>query len=305
MNKALTRFRVCPLCSTTASDAVNVAIAVRPAETLSLEAVEAFWRGFRSDSTFFTYVRCQSCGFVYCPSYLSEKQLEDLYAFMPDNTNDEGLGTLRRTQSGYRRQITASGFMGYRVLDVGADLGLLSEAIRLHSPSVVVDAIEPNTGVHKDLQAVIGSQGFVAASWDGLPNGEKYDLIAGIHVLDHLIDLKSALQEVVSRIRPGGHIYFVTHNERSLMRRLLGRRWPPFCLQHPHLFDHITLKKVIEDAGFTEVRVRRTTNYFSLRHIAKVAIQLLGLPPKIGNLVPAVVLPLRLGNISVQGRSPG
>jgi len=296
--------RNCPLCcAENVFSSVN-ARAKTPAESSQISALRELWRGFRSDSTFFTYVRCQSCEFVYCPSYLSEKQLDDLYALMPDNTNDEGLGTLRRTQSGYRRQITASGFMGYRVLDVGADLGLLSEAIRLHSPSVVVDAIEPNTGVHKELQAVIGTQGFVASSWDGLPNGKKYDLIAGIHVLDHLIDLKSALQEVVSRIRPGGHIYFVTHNERSLMRRLLGRRWPPFCLQHPHLFDHITLKKVIEDAGFREVRVRRTTNYFSLRHIAKVAIQLLGLPPKLGNLVPAAVLPLRLGNISVQGRWP-
>lgn len=296
---------MCPLCSTTSSDAVRVATAARPAEMLSFEAVEAFWRGFRSDPTFFTYMRCRSCGFVYCPSYLSKKQLEDLYALMPDNTNDEGLGTLRRTQNGYRRQIAAYGLTGSRVLDVGADIGLLSEAIRRHNSSAVVDAIEPNTGVHKELQAVVGSQGYVASSWDGLPNGERYDLIAGIHVLDHLIDLKSALQEVVGRIRPGGSIYFVTHNERSLMRRLLGRRWPPFCLQHPHLFDHHTLRRIFEDAGFIEVRVRRTTNYFSLRHIAKVAIQLLGLPPKLGNVVPAVVLPLRLGNISVHGRWPG
>jgi hypothetical protein len=88
------------------------------------------------------------------------------------------------------------------------------------------------------------------------------------------------------------------------MRRLLGRRWPPFCLQHPHLFDHRTLAKLFEDSGFVDVKVRRTTNYFSLPHIVQVATELLGLPKRIVAFVPPVVLPLKLGNISVQGKWP-
>jgi len=279
--------------------------ATTPAESQSIEQLREYWRGFRSDSTFFTYVRCQSCQFAYCVNYFNDDQLQELYAFMPDNTNDENLDLLRKTQRGYQRQIASYGFRGIRVLDVGADIGLLAEAIRQHHSSVVVDAIEPNRGVHDTLQAALGSSGHVAGSWAELPTDVRYDLIAGIHVLDHLIDLNKAVQEVVGRIRPGGQVYFVTHNERSLMRRLLGRRWPPFCLQHPHLFDQRTLKRVLENAGFVDVRVRRTTNYFSLRHIARVATQLLGLPARVATVVPPLALPLKLGNISVQGRWPG
>jgi hypothetical protein len=144
----------------------------------------------------------------------------------------------------------------------------------------------------------------VAGSWSGLPTDARYDLIAGIHVLDHLIDLRGAIEQVIQRIRPGGQVYFVTHNERSLMRRLLGRRWPPFCLQHPHLFDQHTLRYIFENAGFVNVQVRKTTNYFSLRHIARVATQLLGLPARLANIAPSVALPLKLGNISVQATWP-
>ena len=297
--------RVCPACGARSALARTAISATTPAESQSIEQLREFWRGFRSDSTFFTYVRCQSCQFAYCANYFSDDQLQELYAFMPDNTNDEDLDLLRKTQRGYQRQLTSYGFSGSRVLDVGADIGLLAEAIRQHDSSVVVDAIEPNRGVHDTLQAAIGSSGHVASSWEALPTDTRYDLIAGIHVLDHLIDLSQAVQEVVGRIRPGGHIYFVTHNERSLMRRLLGRRWIPFCLQHPHLFDQRTLKRVFENAGFVDVRVRRTTNHFSLRHIARVATQLLGLPARVATVVPPLALPLKLGNISVQGRWPG
>jgi len=298
--------RRCPQCGSEGTGDQQVVSAARnTAESLDFNELRNYWRGFRSDSTFFTYVRCQSCEFVYCVNYFTDDQLNELYSFMPDNTNDEDLDLLRKTQGGYQRQIVSYGFSGTRILDVGADIGLLAEAIRRRDSSVVVDAIEPNKGVHETLQVALGSLGHVTDSWTGLAPDARYDLIAGIHVLDHLIDLKGAVREMVGRIRPGGHIYFVTHNERSLMRRLLGRRWPPFCLQHPHLFDHRTLKKVFEDAGFIDVRVRRTTNHFSLRHIARVATQLLGLPPRMATVVPPIALPLKLGNISVQGRRRG
>ena len=297
--------RSCPLCgSMRIGESPVVSPPRRVAESLQFGELRDYWRGFRSDATFFTYARCESCSFVYAPNYFTEEQLTELYGFMPNNTNNESMHPLRETQRGYQREIREYGFRGAQILDIGADIGLLVEAFRQIATSVVVDAIEPNVGVHKDLQAAVGAQGRVVGSWKDLPGDARYDLIAGIHVLDHIVNLKAAIGEVTSRIRPGGQIYFVTHNERSLMRRLLGRRWPPFCLQHPHLFDHRTLAKLFEDSGFVDVKVRRTTNYFSLPHIVQVATELLGLPKRIVAFVPPVVLPLKLGNISVQGKWP-
>ena len=296
--------RSCPCCNEPSESETFLASANSPAETQSIENLRDYWRGFRPDSTFFTYVRCELCGFAYCSRYFTEPQLDELYSFMPDNTNNEDIDLLRKTQNAYERQIKAYGFGGSRALDVGADIGLLAEALRSRDSRVSIDAIEPNRAVHPELQSAIGPGGRIADTWAGLPDDARYDLIAGIHVIDHLVDLRGTIEQVVQRIRPGGQVYFVTHNERSLMRRLLGRRWPPFCLQHPHLFDRHTLRRIFENAGFVNVQVRRTTNYFSLRHIARVATQLLGLPTRLANIAPPVALPLKLGNISVQATWP-
>lgn len=294
--------RKCPACNSSSSSATLTVRAKSPAEEQDLSVLKDNWRGFRADPTFFTYLRCGSCCFLYCSEYFSQSQLVELYGDMPDNTNNEDLMLLRKTQEGYQRQISKYGFKGAQILDIGADIGLLGESLQRLNPRITVDAIEPNKSVHSALQNAIGSHGRIAHSWQDLPSDARYDLITGIHVLDHLIDLKTEVEQLVNHLRPGGQIYFVTHNERSVMRRLLGRRWPPFCLQHPHLFDYRTLRRVFEDAGFGEIRIRRTTNYFSLRHIALVGVQLLGLSQKLPRFVPAIPLPLKLGNISVQGK---
>lgn len=274
------------------------------AESLDFTTLCEYWRGFRSDSVHFTYARCEKCAQAFCPTYFSDAQLDQLYSSMPDNTNGETLSTLQRTQRDYARQISSYGYSGGRILDIGADIGLLIKEL---SPNdrVRVDAVEPNVGVHKALSSVLAGRGTIALSLSDLPDDAKYDLIAGIHVLDHIVDLQATVSAITKKVSDHAHVYFVTHNERSLLRKLLGRRWPPFCLQHPHLFDKRTLASVFMSAGFVNIRVVRTRNYFSLRHVALVACQLLGLPPRFSRIVPDVVIPMRLGNIAVQATWPG
>ena len=219
---------------------------------------------------------------------------------MPDNTNGEEQAVLERTQSGYAQQICKFGFTDGQILEIGADIGLFVRALS-HSANLKADAIEPNRGVHEKLSKVLAERGTIYEAMSAIPFERKYDLIVGIHVLDHVPDLNSMIQEIRRRLSPGGRIYFVTHNERSLLRHLLGRRWPPFCLQHPQLFDKKTLESVFTSAGFVGIRVLATTNYFSLKHLAMVAAGALGLSQKIVKWVPSIVLPLRLGNIAVHG----
>jgi len=269
---------------------------------MPFELLQDFWRGFRSESAFFSYARCEHCDLLYCPTYFTSKQLEGLYSSMPDNTNSEALVALRRTQEGYFREIIETGYDGNRILEVGADIGLLITAIKSERRTSTIDAIEPNAGVHEQLAIAIGNSGNVYSDINQLPVGAKFDLITAIHVVDHLVDLPRALESFKQRLLPGGHLYLVTHNEKSLLQSLLGRRWPPYCLQHPHLFNPRSMTTVLERAGFCEIEIRRTTNHFSVRHLVRVAAQLLGLPEAITKIFPPVVLPLRLGNISASAR---
>lgn len=93
----------------------------------------------------------------------------------------------------------------------------------------------------------------------------------------------------------------VTHNEGSLLRRLMGRRWPPFCLQHPELYNPRSIAGLLARTGYSSVRVKRAKNYFPLAFMARQAAHAAGL--KLDRVpLPQTVVGLRLGNMLTLAR---
>jgi len=294
--------RVCPVCATPPlNGGLLEVMANNPAEDCQDRLLEEKFIGFANEQIFFSYARCQNCQALFCPVYFSEEQLGLLYKSMPDNTAGEALSHLKRTQRGYTKLLPKSEGQGQRWLDVGADIGLLGEQIRFRNSRTSVDAIEPNLDVHNELAERLGSECQIYTNWSTV-DCTNYDGIAAVHVLDHLIDLGRDLDNIRDHLITGGIFTAVVHNENSLLRKVLGRRWPPFCLQHPHLFSPVSLRAALESKGFHVESIRRTTNYFTLHHIATVAFSVLGIPNRFSKLVPRLLLPLPLGNIQVVAR---
>jgi SAM-dependent methyltransferase len=128
-----------------------------------------------------------------------------------------------------------------------------------------------------------------------VPDG-SIGLAVMVHVLDHLLDPMTMLEQVRAKLRPGGTLMVVTHNEASVLRKVMGSRWPPFCLQHPQIFRPESIKKMMGGAGYRAVRVERSKNYFPISFMARQAawtfrINLDSMP------LPKVAIGLKLGNI--------
>ena len=49
----------------------------------------------------------------------------------------------------------------------------------------------------------------------------------------------------------------------------MGRKWPPYCSQHPQLFTKDGIFKISELTGFEVIKKGRTFNYFALSMITK------------------------------------
>ncbi len=270
---------------------------MRPAEDLTFLELKDFWRGFRSGNVFFTYIKCANCNLLYCPTFFSDEQLASLYALMDDNTAGEDENVLQRTQSRYVSNLAKKLHVRGNWLELGADIGLLTQRLLKQSEINSVDVIEPNTAVYERLRDSLNERGQVL---DDLSSAATnyYDGVAAIHVLDHITDLSTHLTSINSVLKPGGYVCFVTHNEKSFLRKAISRRWPPFCLQHPQLFSPDSISDVLERQGFSVISVERTVNYFNLRHIATVAFAIFKIPKKLTVLVPSISIPLRLGNIA-------
>jgi hypothetical protein len=94
-------------------------------------------------------------------------------------------------------------------------------------------------------------------------------------------------------------IAIVVHNEKSLLSKILKNKWPPFCLQHPQLFNKRTLSSLLLKADWLVINSKPTTNWFTLEHFISMGISLFGLNLKLNRFIPKTPIPIRFGNMIV------
>ena len=289
--------RNCPCCGSAGSSS-EVSSGQR-AEALSMEELRPYWRGLFKEKVFFTYARCGKCETLYAPYFFEEEQLADLYSAMEPNMDIVPPEAVEATQRSYF-EVATEGLEGSGAfLEIGPDIGHL---VRMAAKEPRFDRFylfEPNRSVHADLaQAANGQPHVISADMTDLsavPDG-SVAIAFMVHVLDHLLDPRAMVEQIRTKLKPNGRLAIVTHNERSLLRTLMGTRWPPFCLQHPELYNPRSITRLLKSADFGAVEVRRSKNYFPLAFMARQAAYTVGL--KIDRLpLPKTVLGLRLGNM--------
>ncbi len=145
---------------------------------------------------------------------------------------------------------------GGRLLDVGCGAGdLMTQLIEAgwRAEGLDVDPAAIRFARSRGLTAHEGtlfSQCFPDAS---------FDAVTMSHVIEHVHDPSALLRETLRILKPGGAVSIVTPNTNSFCHDLFRFSWaaldPP---RHLHLFNTRTLPRLVEQAGFREVRARTT-----------------------------------------------
>ena len=299
--------RSCPICG--GDRLVKGAVASKPsALDLSFAALRPYWHGFFKERVFFPYGRCADCGQLYCPVYFSGAQLAELYADMPDNTAGVDEETLSRTQERYaavlRRHAPAVG----DYLEVGPDIGLFTAPAIAGRDGAVLHLFEPNRAVWPALEERFGADRCRLSAemeeYGAVPDA-SIGTAAMVHVLDHVLEPVALLRRLTAKLIPGGVLAVVTHDESSLMARMLGARWLPYCLQHPQLYRPHSLESAVTAAGLEVVVQQKTSNDFPAAYLLKHGLAAAGLAH---DWVPASRRPavaLKLGNVITVARRAG
>ena len=266
---------------------------------MTLAELRPFWSGLFKEKVFFTYERCGACGQLYAPHFYTNGQLGELYANMAPNMEDVPGPALEATQRGYwraakRRRLPPGGF-----LEIGPDIGYIVRHAAKEGDFDRFWLFEPNRAVHTELADAAGERPHVISTdMDDLspvPDG-SISLAVMIHVLDHLLDPIAILKQIEAKLRPGGVLMIVTHNEKSLLRRLMGVKFPPFCLQHPELYNPASMTALLQRAGYTSVDVGRSANFFPIAFMLRQAAWTVGLD--LARLpLPKLPVGLKLGNM--------
>ncbi len=237
---------------------------------------------------------------LYCREYFDDDELQTFYGHTPDNTSGIPLRFLRRTQEGYFRALQKHSPLTGEYLEIGPDLGLLLEATVSRGAFEKFWLFEPNETVKPALEKIVEGRDhhvFTAMfDFNSLPD-HRISAAALIHVLDHLVDPKSILEELKTKLAESAIVLIVTHDERSLLARLTGSRWPPYCLPHPMLFNPASIRGLLESAGFAVLDIMKTFNHFPSLYLLKHLLWAVGLKRLSSFNVMGPAVPVKLGNI--------
>ena len=291
--------RVCPVCGGKASADGAIHSEVK-AESLSFNDLIPGWNGFFKDKVFFTYARCDGCGLLYAPTFFNGPQLEKLYGQMPPNMALVPLEALRRTQHGYFKALKSCSDLDGGFIEVGPDIGLFTENCVREGKYDEYWLFEPNRDVLPALSKIVeGCKFHVIHDMFGFSHVPDHAASAAvmIHVLDHLLDPIATLNELRQKLKPGAKLLLVTHNESSLLRRIVGWRWPAFCLQHPQIYNPDSMRALLDAAGYEVQEVRKTVNYFQVDFLLKQLLWAFGIKVKSVPSFGKLTVGLKLGNM--------
>jgi SAM-dependent methyltransferase len=91
------------------------------------------------------------------------------------------------------------------------------------------------------------------------------DAITAFQVLEHIPDIRIALESVRSVLKPGGQLFIETWNRSSQTARIVGKNWqqlsPPSVV---HLFNTLSLNRLLEGTGFRSAPFTPMTKFLSV-----------------------------------------
>jgi SAM-dependent methyltransferase len=186
---------------------------------------------------------------------------EDLWERLPEALEIPDRAARERLLEGQLRA-------GDRVLDLGCGTGWATAAAAaaaagaatVTGADVAEAALRRARAAHPELR-------FETVPFDGpLPFAEAaFDVVWASEVIEHVADTGRWLSEVRRVLAPRGRLLLTTpdHNRLRLLTLGIERLAPPLG-DHLHLYTKRSLRKLLEDFGFTVDRIERNRRRASL-----------------------------------------
>jgi 2-polyprenyl-3-methyl-5-hydroxy-6-metoxy-1,4-benzoquinol methylase len=229
---------------------------------LALDDVEAVADFMASTDRFDRYgriVRCATCGLVYTNPRPPGGRIARGYSEAEDR--DYALEDSSRSINAHLALHTLKRFVaGGRLLDVGASTGYFLNAARLDFETC---GIEPSRWAAEYARSRLGLDVREGSLDEVELPAASFDVITLNDVIEHLTDPLGALRRLHALLKPGGLLYLVTPNVRSLSARLLRGRWWGLRPAHLYYFAPDTLTAMLGKAGLEVVLLKSYGRIFT------------------------------------------
>jgi len=211
-------------------------------------------RKFTKDS--YPVYRCVSCACEFLEPQPDDRALAEIYNahyFLGEHheASDQRVAALKRATSAlYLDRLTpALAGNGTRLLEIGCGSGDL--LLQAQSRSFEVYGIEYSTAAAATANQRLGAEPVRTGTIENasLPAGH-FDVVVACDVIEHTRNPKSFLERAHALLRPGGVVFLVTPSLDSWSRKVLGKRWMEYKVEHLFYFGQRSLNRLLTDAGF-------------------------------------------------------
>jgi hypothetical protein len=219
---------------------------------------------------------------------------------MAPNMDLVPMAALLKTQKSYFNELKKCSNLDRGYIEVGPDVGVFTVNCTREGAFDHYWLCEPNKEVASALGHVLGDRPYQIIEnmfgFSDIPNHSS-SVAVMIQVLDHLLDPVETLVELKKKLLPNAKLLIVTHNEQSLLRKIVRWKWPAFCLQHPQIYSPESMKMLLEKAGYKVDTIARTKNYFQFGFLMKHLLWAFGIKVKSVPSIFDFTIGLKLGNM--------
>lgn len=255
--------RVCPGCG--ADSSMPFADA-----NIDLEALGSFAFASRKIPEYMHHalVVCRACDLLYANPAPDQKSLEAAYHDAAFDAWEESRYA-GRTYGSFLPRITQAMPDKCGALDIGTGDGAFLEQLIQHGFTEVV-GVEPSAApvqaAPPAIRSLIRHAPFRAS--DFAP--ESLRLVTCFMTIEHVYDPLTLCKDSLALLKPGGALFLVCHNRRSLLARAMGTKSPIFDIEHLQLFSPKSVRALLERAGFSRVQVHTVVNRYPINYWARL-----------------------------------
>ena len=252
--------RSCPVCG---GSSVNARRFLQ--ERIDPSRLDEFSFASRKEPEFFNYsmVQCATCDLVYVDRPPSQQALHQAYHQADYDSSEEA----NDAAAAYLRELAPviARLDNNAALEIGTGTGVLLEGLKERGFRNVV-GVEPSTAAIEAApphrKAWIREGIFRESDYEP----ESFDLICCFMTLEHVHDPTEIATSVSRLLKPGGAFVTVTHDYRSTVNRLLGRRSPIIDVEHMQLFSKQSIAELFHRTGYTDVVVSPFANRYAVSY---------------------------------------
>lgn len=147
------------------------------------------------------------------------------------------------------------------VLDVGCSTGAFLHELQRRCPGMYralgTDVAGPALDYAEQQGVAVLREPFTAHDF----GPSRFDAVTFWAVLEHVVEPRMFVAKAAALLRPGGHIFLVAPNLRSLALRALGARYRYVMPEHVNWFSQQTLRRMVARVPELEIVELRSTHF--------------------------------------------